>query len=140
MINEVVILPAILLLIAAMLKLFVGRTYSFPSIITAICELPVDILFLAISFAVTFTVATKTQISYGLGCCLVGIAVAILVILLWRACLDLFSRRKIFFLIVVLIINLFIAGLSLLVAVNLIIDNTGKEKTTKKETTQRKIK
>jgi hypothetical protein len=83
---EIIVIPALLLSLTASLKLFVGRDYSISNLIESFSELPVDINFLSISFATTYLVTTSTENrSYGLCCCIVGMVISVLAIVLWRA-------------------------------------------------------
>lgn len=54
-----IVLPVILLVLAFFLKLSVDREVDIPNTIYALLELPVDVLFLATSFIVAFTIAAK---------------------------------------------------------------------------------
>ena len=89
-----IILPSVLLLIGFLLKLLVGRNYDMPATIQAICELPVDIIFLALSFTVAFTITKVDNQSSGLFYCFIGIATAILIVLLWRISVDQFLKKS----------------------------------------------
>jgi hypothetical protein len=117
-----IILPAVLLLIGFLLKLLVGRNYDMPATIQAICELPVDIIFLALSFTVAYTITRINNQSSGLFYCFIGIAVAILIVLLWRISIDQFLKSSKLWMLL-LFINLIIAGFAIKKSVNLVIEN-----------------
>lgn len=114
-----ILLPGILLLIAFLLKLVVDRSLDVPNAIQAVCELPVDILFLALSFVVAHTIANKNNVNEGLVFCYVGIASAIIVVVLWRKSLKYFLvDNKIW--ILLFFINLCISGYTIKKSVDLI--------------------
>jgi len=116
-----IILPSVLLLIGFLLKLLVGRNYDMPATIQAICELPVDIILLALSFTVAFTITKVDNQSSGLFYCFIGIATAILIVLLWRISVDQFLKKNKWW-ILLLFINLTIAGFAVFKSVSLVIE------------------
>lgn len=117
-----IILPSVLLLIGFLLKLLVGRNYDMPATIQAVCELPVDIIFLTLSFTVAFTITKVENQSSGLFYCFIGIATAILIVLLWRISVDQFLKKSKWW-ILLLFINLTIAGFAIKKSVSLVIEN-----------------
>lgn len=119
-----IILPSILLIIAFSLKLFIDRTVDIPQTLKAICELPVDIMFLAMSFGVGYTIS-KNNSSEGLIFLFWSLLLSILVIVLWRKSLILLAsnNNKKFFWILLLIINLVISGHTILYSVDLVTKN-----------------
>jgi hypothetical protein len=123
-----IILPAVLLLIGFLLKLLVGRRYDMPATIQSVCELPVDIIFLALSFTVAFTITKVDNQSSGLFYCFIGIAMAILIVLLWRISVDHFLKKSRWW-IVLLFINLSIAGFAIKQSVSLVIETENEEVT-----------
>ena len=121
-----IILPSVLLLIGFLLKLLVGRQYDIPATIQAVCELPVDVILLALSFTVAFTITRIDNQSSGLFYCFVGIAIAIIIVLLWRISIDLFLKGSKLW-ILILFLNLFIAGFTIKKSVELVIQNENIE-------------
>lgn len=119
--NLQIILPSVLVFIGFLLKLLVGRKYDLPATIQAVCELPVDIVFLALSFAVAFTITKVDNQSSGLFYCFIGIATSILIVLLWRISVDQFLRGNNFW-ILILFLNLMIAGFAIKESVKLVIE------------------
>lgn len=114
-----IILPTVLLLIGFLLKLLIGRKYDLPATIQAICELPVDIVLLSLSFVVAFTIAKVDNQTTGLFYCFIGIAFTILNVLLWRVSIDQFlkgTKLWIFF----LVLNLILSGFAINNSVSLI--------------------
>ncbi len=116
-----IILPSVLLLIGFLLKLLVGRNYNMPATIQAICELPVDIIFLGLSFTVAFTITKVDNQSSGLFYSFIGIATAILIVLLWRISVDQFLKKRKWW-VLLLFINLMIAGFAIKKSVSLVIE------------------
>jgi hypothetical protein len=89
-----ILLPAIIVLMAFLLKLFVDRTASAADIFMSLLELPVDIAFLAISFVAGFTIANRTAASEGLTLFAVYVVVSVLVVVLWRRSRRAFTADK----------------------------------------------
>lgn len=117
-----VILPITLLAIGFLLKLVVSRHWDdLPNIINNICELPVDIIFLALSFAVAFAISGVDNHDIGLLYSFVGIALAILVLLIRKISMDLFLVEKKLW-ILLFLINLLISSFAITVPINLIIN------------------
>ena len=100
-----ILLPLPLLILVFGLKLGIDRNVDLTTIIQALCELPVDMMFLAISFLMAFTISSPENPSEGLFLTIAFIAIAILVVILWRKCLKLFEGRKDKHLGFVLIVN-----------------------------------
>lgn len=121
--NLNIILPLTLLLIGFLLKLFIGKNIETPSLIQALCELPVDIIFLALSFAIAFTISNSVNQASGLFYCFAGIAVAILVVVLWRISISQYLKKNKYPLwVLILAVNLFIASYGIMKSVDLIIE------------------
>ena len=118
-----IILPATLLLIGFLLKLFIGRNIEIPSLIQALCELPVDIMFLALSFAIAFTISNSVHQAVGLVYCFAGIAVSILIVVLWRISVKFYLKKVKLWWAVILAVNLFLSGLSIKKSIDLIIED-----------------
>lgn len=116
-----IILPTVLLLIGFLLKLLIGRKYDLPATIQAICELPVDIVLLSLSFVVAFTIAKVDNQTTGLFYCFIGFAVTILNVLFWRVSIDQFLKGTKFW-ILFLVFNLILSGFAINKSVCLIID------------------
>ena len=117
-----VILPLTLLLIGFLLKLFIGRNIETPHLIKALCELPVDIMFLALSFGIAFTISNANHQAEGLAYCFAGLAIAIVVVVLWRLSVNIYLKKGKYFWVIILAINLFISGIGIKMSVELIID------------------
>ena len=125
-----IILPLTLLLIGFLLKLFIGRNIETPKLIEALCELPVDIMFLALSFAIAFTISNSVNQAAGLFYCFGGMAIAILVVVLWRISINLYdSKNKHNLWVLILAVNLFVASCGIKKSVDLIIEVEDVSKT-----------
>ena len=121
-----IILPTVLLLIGFLLKLLIGRKYDLPATIQAICELPVDIVLLSLSFTVAFTIAKVDNQTTGLFYCFIGFAVTILNVLLWRVSIDQFLKGTKLW-ILFLVLNLILSGFAINKSVSLIMETEEKE-------------
>lgn len=117
-----IILPLALLVLAFIMKLSINREIAVPNLIQAICELPVDIIFLTISFLVGFTIAKADNPSEGLFYTISFIAVATLVLSIWRYSLKLFEKGKKTW-VLLLLTNLAISSLSLYMGTNILLKN-----------------
>lgn len=121
-----IILPTVLLLIGFLLKLLIGRKYDLPATIQAICELPVDIVLLSLSFVVAFTIAKVDNQTSGLFYCFIGFAATILNVLLWRVSIDQFLKGTKLW-ILFLLLNLILSGFAINKSVSLIMQTEDKE-------------
>ena len=126
-----VILPISLLFIAFLLKLAVNQDWkNVPNLIQNICELPADIIFLALSFCVAFTISDKNNHGIGLSYCFIGVGIAILIVYVRKICVDLFlSKKKIW--ILLFLINLIISVFAINQSIKLIINRV--DETVKQE-------
>lgn len=124
-----IILPTVLLLIGFLLKLLIGRKYDLPATIQAICELPVDIVLLSLSFVVAFTIARVDNQTTGLFYCFIGIAATILNVLLWRVSIDQFLKGTKLW-ILFLVFNLILSGFAITKSVNLTMETEAEKKET----------
>lgn len=89
-----IILPITILVLAFILKLAIDRNVEVPHIIQALCELPVDMIFLSISFLIAFTISKPKDQSEGLFLTLAFIVMAVIVVILWRKSLKTFEDKK----------------------------------------------
>lgn len=126
-----VILPISLLFIAFLLKLAVNQDWkNVPNLIQNICELPADIIFLALSFCVAFTISDENNHGIGLSYCFIGVGIAILIVYVRKICVDLFlSKKKIW--ILLFLINLIISVFAINQSIKLIINRV--DETVKQE-------
>lgn len=107
MINHLeIVLPIAVLLLSFLLKLFIDRTVEIPLFIRSIYELPVDIMFLTISFLVAYTIsATEVQKNSGLFFCFIFLIVSIANVIIWRRAVKLFEIEKYFWSISLTVVN-----------------------------------
>ena len=87
-----VILPIALVIIAFLLKLFMDRNATVPLIIRSFYELPVDIIFLTLSFTTAFTISSTKNMESGLFHLFMFFVIALIVVVLWRRGLFLFEK------------------------------------------------
>ncbi len=114
-----VFIPFVLLAIGFLLKLFIGRSWDTATALQSMCELPVDIVLLALSFVVAFTISKVNDQSLGLSYCLLGILVTIIIVSLWRFSLNLFMKKNQFW-ILLFSLNFFVASYSIRESIKLI--------------------
>jgi hypothetical protein len=115
-----IILPITLLFLAFVLKLSIDRSIEVPNIIQAICELPVDMIFLSISFLIAYTISKPTDPSEGLFFTIAFIVIAVLTVILWRKSLKLFERRNNWW-ILLLLINISISTFSIFQSMSILL-------------------
>ncbi|WP_321345212.1 hypothetical protein [uncultured Draconibacterium sp.] len=115
-----IILPGLLVLIAFLLKLLIDEIVDITSTIQALIELPVDVIFLALTFSVAFTLTNVENQLQGLFYGFLGFVISIIVILLWKKTKKLFLIGNKWWIFLVLL-NLSITGLTVVKAVNLVI-------------------
>lgn len=116
------ILPSLLLLTGFLLKLLIGRQFDWPVTIQSVCELPVDIIFLALSFIVAFTIAKVDNQLLGLLYFFIGIPITIVIVSLWRVSVNKFLKGSKLW-ILMLFINLLITGFAIIKSVTLIVED-----------------
>ncbi|ENJ8203598.1 hypothetical protein V4V60_003921 [Vibrio mimicus] len=84
-------LPSLLLILAFALKLFVERTTTAPVFVQALLELPVDIIFLAMSFVTAFILGATGKAAEGLFTFICYVVAAILLVALSRKSITFFE-------------------------------------------------
>ncbi|KPA09901.1 membrane protein [Candidatus Magnetomorum sp. HK-1] len=114
-------LPIALVVLSFLLKLFIDQNVTAPLIIKSLYELPVDILFLAMSFIVAFTLSSYNNINYGLIYLFIFFIIILFSILGWRRSIKLFENNKKIISAIIFIINFNISSFCLISSVNLII-------------------
>lgn len=125
-----IILPITLLFLAFVLKLSIDRSIEVPNIIQAICELPVDMIFLSISFLIAYTISKQTDPSEGLFFTIAFIVIAVLTVILWRKSLRLFEKKNNWW-ILLLLINMSISTFSIFQSMSILLEKE-QEKTENK--------
>ena len=92
-----IVLPIAVLLLSFLLKLCIDRTVEIPLFVRSIYELPVDIIFLTISFLVAYTISSNDELkNNGLFYCFIFLIVSIVNVIIWRRSVKLFELDKIF--------------------------------------------
>lgn len=92
-----IVLPIVVLTLSFLLKLYIDRNVEIPLFVRSIHELPVDIIFLTISFLVAFTISVKDDMkNSGLLYCFIFLIVAIISVIIWRRSVKLFELEKTF--------------------------------------------
>lgn len=116
-----IILPIALLIIAFLLKLMIDRSVDIPIAIQSLCELPVDTMFLSISFIVAFTISSADSKNSGLFFCFIYIIIAVIVVFIWRRTVKIYEDKNSNLWIILLFINFIIAVFALVNSVKTII-------------------
>lgn len=125
-------LPIFILTLAFFYKLSVDRAVNVPNLVQSICELPVDIIFLSISFMAAYTISEPKGLVKGLGFCLIFVLLAFIIVILWRKSLKLFENRSKWW-ILLLCLNLMLSILPLICSVNVLLDTRDSVKIEKVE-------
>ena len=89
-----VLLPMGLLVLAFLLKLFVDQSATMPQTIEVLYEMPVEVIFLATSFAIAYTLSSPTHTGRGLLYLLGFIGAAVIIVALWRRSSRLFFVNR----------------------------------------------
>lgn len=115
-----VVLPIALVLMAFILKLFMDRSATAPLIIRSLYELPVDVMFLALSFTTAFTIADAMHMGTGMFHLYVFFIVALVAVVLWRRSILLFESDHRFWSAILFVVNGSGAAYVLYQAINLL--------------------
>lgn len=116
-----VILPLILVFMAFILKLVVDKEVDFPSSILAIIELPIDLIFLAITFYVATILSNSSIQNEGLLYSFIGLFVSIIVVLISKKCSKLFINKQTKSWLSWLLINIMVSSFFIINAVGLLV-------------------
>lgn len=123
-----IVLPGLLVMIAFLLKLVVDRSVEIPNTIQAVIELPVDIVFLALTFSVAYTLTRSENQASGLFYAFVGIAFAIVIVLVSKKTQKLFISDNKWW-ILLIFINITLSGFTVVESVQLVIEGENIETT-----------
>lgn len=104
-----IVLPIILVLIAFLLKLVVDKDVKIADAIQASIELPIDLMFLVITFSVAATLSSVHAQEKGLLYSFVGIVIAILVVFISKKNIKYFTSNKKSKWVILLLLNLIIS-------------------------------
>lgn len=113
-------LPISLVTMAFLLKLFMDRSATVPLVIRSLYEVPVDVVFLALSFTTAFTIADASHVGTGMCHLFVFLIAALLVVVLWRRAIALFESDHYFWSAVLFVANGSAAGCLLFRAIVLL--------------------
>ena len=105
--NLELFLPIAILILSFLLKLAIDQTIDGTALITSLYELPVDIIFLALSFLAGDAIATKGTKDDELSYCICITIIAIINVIVWRKALKLFFKGYFFWSVVCTAINYF---------------------------------
>lgn len=114
------ILPIALLFLSFLLKLMVDRSVKTPIAIKAICELPVDMIFLSISFLIAFIISDDANRNDGLLYWIVYLIISIGVVFAWRRSVSFYDSGQNKSWLVLMAVNLFVTICCLIISINLL--------------------
>lgn len=122
MINHLdIVLPAILVVIAFLLKLFMDRSVTAPLVVRSLYELPVDVLFLALSFSVAVAISTVGKREAGLFHAFVFLVVVLLSVVGWRRSVLLFEAGRKVWSLFVFVVNISAAAYCLTASIGVLV-------------------
>ena len=113
-------MPSILLVMSYLLKIFVDRSASLPDAIRAFLELPVDIVFLATTLIVGFSIMKPENAMSGMawfGGYIIG---AFVVVILWRRSVKFFETEKYLIATPLVLINYTLCAYGLMRAIDMV--------------------
>lgn len=119
--NINTILPIALVVIAFIMKLFMDRSATLPLIIRSLYEVPVDVIFLALSFTTAYTITDTSHVTVGMFYLYIFLIAALIIVVLWRRSIVLFELNHRFWSALLFVFNGSIAGYGLYKAINLVI-------------------
>jgi hypothetical protein len=119
------LLPIGFLVLKFFLKLFVDQTADVPRTVDVLYSVPVDIAFLASSFAVAFILSSPSNAGRGLLHLLIYICTAVIAIVMWRRSRRLFDLDHYISSALVFVLNTGISASCLYCAVGLLSEVRG---------------
>jgi len=114
--NLEIIMPAFVLGLSFMLKLFIDRSTTAPQAIESTLELPVDVTVLAMSLIVGFTISPTGNPREGMAWFAFYMFSAVFIVFLWRRSIKCFDAGSIKTL-------LFLAGTNYLMALSALVNS-----------------
>lgn len=105
-----IVLPIILIIIAFLLKLFMDRNATLPHFIKSLYELPVDIVFLGLTFTTAFTISEASHMAKGMFYLFVFLVIALINVVLWRRSTTLYEQTSYSWASSLFVLNATIAG------------------------------
>ncbi len=115
-----IFLPAIVLLLSFLMKLFVDRTATIPLAIETTYDLPIDIVFLGLTFCAAFAITNPDHIGPGLVHFSIYICIAVVSIVLSRRSNKLFDESQIGASVIAFLLNFTIAAIALVESIELV--------------------
>lgn len=116
--NLEIIMPVIILVVSFLLKLLIDRSITLNDLIVSGLELPVDILFVALSLIVGFTLAPNNDVKEGLLWFSSYIAIGVFIVFLWRRSTALYTQQKNYYIFALL--NYIFSLSAIVISINLI--------------------
>ncbi len=111
-----IILPIFILAFAFIIKLVVDRTIGVVDVLQALCEFPVDGIFMSLSITVAYTISKQENQIIGVISTLILIVIAPLVVFLRKRSLELLEKRN-YLWTMLLCLNLFLSTTSIVYSV-----------------------
>ena len=121
-----IFLPIALVIMAFLLKLFMDQSATIPLFIRSLYEVPVNVVFLALSFTTAFTISAVQNTSSGMFHIYFLFIVALINVVCWRRSVTLFESSHHFWSAVVFVINGVLSGYSLYRAIELLVPEVVK--------------
>lgn len=98
----------------------IDRSVEAPVAIKAICELPVDMIFLSISFLIAFIISNDENRNDGLLYWIVYLIISIGVVFVWRRSIKVYETGQNKSWLALIFVNLFITITCLIISINLL--------------------
>lgn len=114
-------LPVLLVIIAFLLKLFMDRSATVPLIVQSLYELPVDVLFLAMSFSIAAAITSEKSRDSALFHAFLFLVVILLGVVAWRRSIIFFEDEKRLLSAIIFVLNAAAAAYCLTVSINTLI-------------------
>lgn len=92
--NEIILVPALLLIIIYSLKYFLGNKFEKKSVVEFGLEFPVDFGFIGVTFVITYFFLEIDKVQFGIAMVLISIVVALLTTGLRRVALNEFYKEN----------------------------------------------
>lgn len=129
-----IIIPSFFLIFKFLFKFAIGRDPSWSEFFEDLCGFPVDIIFLALSFATAYTLLTLPYPLVGVCGCFIFFILAFIVVLIWRKSRnwkDKENPNK--YWVVLFLIGLFISVFCLILSIDFLYRKVGIESVPKIE-------
>lgn len=87
-------IPLVVLALQFIIKLTVGRQLKTETLLVALCELPVSLIFPSVTFTIIFSSSNNDINHYGLLYLIAFIIIACIVTLIYRKCLEINDKNS----------------------------------------------